>query len=419
MNVNKLQSKWVYSTLLALIMVASSSLVIAPIPQVHAPAAGGCPDFRTIGNFLPADDITATFTPDGTSTTVTYTVSVPDESSEFVSTGIPGLIGYCVYPSQPPGNPSSATASATGDDGNAWTTFFKTVQGYFEFVRQNPGDPTNIGFTTANNVASPITVGTATWPTGTAPTAQTILLHINDPDLCQALYGDTETGCFVTSGPSFPHPAACPNNEVACKSVTIDQAITTTPLTVPVGTFLNIHYVYVIENTLGTGASMYFYIPSSKTTDINTGGGKDYFGCEQAPDSGGFPGAGGLYANYFATGFQLNLKITADKAKCQQSNFFLTAYTGSPALVACPNTFPAPKTASTPSSCIVLAPGQSITFQIDMVTRRNPAGKQEYTTCGLHVLNSGFTVKWIESDDGLLHSFSTNLTPISVNVVGC
>ena len=52
-----------------------------------------------------------------------------------------------------------------------------------------------------------------------------------------------------------------------------------------------------------------------------------------------------------------------------------------------------------------------------MITRVNKGGNQEYTSCGLHLLNSGFTVKWIQSDDNLLHSFSTNITPIYVTVV--
>jgi len=58
-----------------------------------------------------------------------------------------------------------------------------------------------------------------------------------------------------------------------------------------------------------------------------------------------------------------------------------------------------------------------VTFTVDEITRVNKNGKQEFTSYGPHFLNSGFTVKWIQSDDGLLHSFSTNLTPISVNAV--
>jgi hypothetical protein len=51
-----------------------------------------------------------------------------------------------------------------------------------------------------------------------------------------------------------------------------------------------------------------------------------------------------------------------------------------------------------------------------MMTRKNKGKNQEYTSLGLHFLNSGFTVKWFDSGDGLLHSFTTN-PPLSVNVV--
>ncbi len=54
-----------------------------------------------------------------------------------------------------------------------------------------------------------------------------------------------------------------------------------------------------------------------------------------------------------------------------------------------------------------------------MHLRTNKGKKQEFTSCGLHYLNSGFTVKWLElaidSGDGKLHSFTTNPV-LSVNV---
>lgn len=369
--------KWLYPIIITLVIVTSSVLIVAPIPRVYAPA--NCPSINAIGNFLTSSLVGASFTSDGT--TVTYVFDSWVDTSP--TGGVPGLIEYCVYPSQPPGNPTSAT-SAT-----AFVTDFGAIQGFFGFVRSG-GDPTNIPLDGTN----PITMGTATWPLGTAPVTQTIVLHINDEAECSALYGAGTSSCFVLPTREHPPPPTC-NGDPACKQVTIDEAITTTPLTVPGGVLLHIHYLYVIINQPTNTFNMIFNPPAASTKDINTGGGKDYFGCEQQPDPLGAPGAWGTYPNYQGTGFTLNF-VAGTGGGCPQSRFFLTAPGPGP---------------------ITLAPGQSITFTIDMVTRINKGKNQEYTSCGLHVLNSGFTVKWIQSDDGLLHSFATN-PPISVNVVG-
>ena len=41
-----------------------------------------------------------------------------------------------------------------------------------------------------------------------------------------------------------------------------------------------------------------------------------------------------------------------------------------------------------------LANGETATLSFDVVTKENPAGKQEYTSPGLHILNSGAVLKW-------------------------
>src|SRR5262249_43325807 len=159
---------------------------------------------------------------------------------------------------------------------------------------RDTGNPSNIPLNAANTTASPITMGTATWPTGTAPDSnhQTIVLHINDAAECDALYGGNPGTCFVLPGGETPLPPTFPANTVACKSVIIDEACTADPLTVPAFTKLHIHYAYTIVNTLANGCSMVFDVPGPKTQDINSGGGKDYFGCEQQPDpNSNTPGA--------------------------------------------------------------------------------------------------------------------------------
>jgi hypothetical protein len=375
---------------------------------------GGCPGSAALKNFKIADNgVSANFlisTTTTTNDTATYFLDTPNESS---SGGIPGLIEYCIYPSQPPGNPTSATASYfifdSGSNQNLfWNVVFHAVQGYFSFKRYD-GDPSNVPF----DGSTGIQVGVATWsaaasPTG-APSVQTILLHINDPTECQSLYGDGSQTCFVFPGIQHGPPVVqlC-NGAPACKDVVIDEAIQTTPLTVPGETLLHIHYTYTIVNQPTNIFNMLFLSPTSSTSDINTGGGKDYFGCEQQPQTGGQPGAWGVYPNYAPPSpFTLNF-VAGNGNGCPQSRFFLQL----------------PVTKKVGDTSYILAPGDSITFTIDMQTRVNKGGKypnnQEYTACGPHILNSGFTVKWFEGTvqkPGTLFSYSTNINPISVNVV--
>jgi len=351
------------------------------------PVSANCPSIKAIGNFKQANNVGASFTLSdpgivGYNTHAEYSFTSTDENS---SGGVPGLIEYCVYPAQPPGNPDGATAEY-----DSWTTNFGSIQGYFSFARPN-GNPTNVPFDGAT-----YSMGSADWATSPgAPAVQTILLHINDPDQCASLYGgEVSETCFVLPGNTPPPPPAC-NGNPACKSVVIDEAISTKPLSVPGKTLLHIHYTYVIANQPTNTFNMVFKFPWS-TTDINRGGGKDYFGCEQLPDSAGNPGTWGTSTFTDINGNVWNLRFFQSTGACNQSRFFLRP----------------------DSQNITLTPGQSVTFQVDMITRTNKGGKQEYTSCGPHLLNSGFTVKWFQSNTGgTLHSFSTHITPIYVNVV--
>ena len=82
--------------------------------------------------------------------------------------GVPGLIAYCVYTSTDPTTGSSATTFTFDTDAGS---------GDFGFVRSG-GDPTNIPLDGNSH-----TMGTATW-SGSAPSGQIIVLHINFPDEC-------------------------------------------------------------------------------------------------------------------------------------------------------------------------------------------------------------------------------------------
>jgi hypothetical protein len=203
-----------------------------------------------------------------------------------------------------------------------------------------------------------------------------------------------------------PPPQIVCNGNPACKEVDIDEAITDTPLTVPEFTKLHLHYAYVIVNQPTNNFDMIILPPIASTNDINNGGGKDYFGCEQNPDIGGAPGAVGIFSPYQNTGMSLDM-FTAT-GTCTQYRFTIT---DGVANIKPPVAPPTPK-------MVVLHPNDQISFLIDMVTRCNKsAHKYEYTSTGPHVLNSGFTVKWFQSNDKLLHSFATDPIGTIVNPI--
>jgi hypothetical protein len=174
--------------------IAAVGVWLFVVPSAFA-ASTGCP---SLSGKMASPDISASVAPDGTGTVDTYTVSSPTGSTS--SGGVPGLIKYCVFTS-----PMPDSATTTGASFPLWQTAIDTDN--FAFGR-NDGNPSNIPFD-----GNTYTVGTATW-SGGAPDAsnQTILLHINDPAECQALYGDGnlstcwvlpsgQTGCTENCGP--------------------------------------------------------------------------------------------------------------------------------------------------------------------------------------------------------------------------
>lgn len=374
-------------------------------------ASDNCLAVNGIGNRPTSAILQATYTGStdtSGNTTFTYTFFGldPDTGS---SGGVPGLISYCVYPAggNLPTGGILVDAAAVGTNGNLFDAKM-AAKGSFSFTRNaGGGNSSNIPFDGTNR-----TMGTAKWNgkciidlitsvtvcTTTATDKQTILLHINDQGECDKLYGAGGSNtCWVFPTTLVNGPPPLCNGEPACKSAVIDEAtgafdVNLYPI-VPLNKLLHIHYTYVIVNQPTNTYNMAFNPPTSKTQDVNSGGGKDYFGCEQVPDDSGSPGAWGTFSPYQATPFKLTF-FSSPGTNCSQSRFTMVA--------------PGP-------AAITLMPGQSYSFTVDMQTRVNKGGKQEFTSAGPHILNSGFTVKWIQSDDKLLHSFTTGITPLYVN----
>ena len=387
------------------VMRSVAVLTVATAASPAFSASDNCPSVNGIANMKTSAQVTATYagSTDASGSTV-FTYKFSGTGSIVPVNGVPGLISYCVFPDKgnlP--NDIDVDSSATGANGALFVPKM-AAKGSFSFTRDG-GNPSNIPLDGLTR-----TMGTATWNgkcttdpnTGvqvcqpTAAEKQTILLHINDAAECANLYGTSGDTCWVYPGNTPPNPPLC-NGEPACKSAVIDLATgdfdaNGYPI-VPLGKLLHIKYTYVIVNQPGNTYNMIFNVPTQKTQDINAGGGKDYFGCEQIPDPDGAPGSFKTVSNYQSTGFTLTF-FPSSGNNCAQSRFQLTA--------------PGP-------SAIVLEPGQSVSFTVDMITRINKGGKQEFTSAGPHLLNSGFTVKWFQSNDNLMHSFTTGITPLYVN----
>lgn len=162
-------------------------------PSAAQTGTGACPRSNALGQFRTGDNVGATYTVSGATASYTF-YSFTDEHPV---NGVPGLIEYCVYPST---RPATVTAEARGANGQRWTA--QTGSDNFAFRRPD-GDPSNIPL---NGQAT--TMGTATWSTS-APQAQTILLHINDPAACARIYGGDggrRTTCYVkpSNNPTQP-----------------------------------------------------------------------------------------------------------------------------------------------------------------------------------------------------------------------
>lgn len=373
-------------------------------------ASDNCPAVNGIDNMQTSSIVSASYSgsPDAASNMVyQYTFSGLDPNNAS-SNGVPGLITYCVYPQSAnlPTGGVQVASSAVGADGTLFAAKM-AAKGSFSFTRKF-GDPSNIPFDGTQRI-----MGTATWKAscvydaGSGATVctppsnekQTILLHINDSSECSKLYGSTGSDtCWVFPTTVTPPPPVLCNGDPICKSAVIDEATGDLdengyPI-VPMNTLLHIHYTYVIVNQPGNSYWMVFKVPTAKTQDINSGGGKDYFGCEQIPDPAGSPGSfpSKPILNYQGTPFTMAF-YPSSGVNCSQSRFQVTAS----------------------QADIVLKPGESKFFTVDMVTRVNKGGKQEFTSVGPHILNSGFTAKWYQTDDNLLHSFTTAVTPLYVD----
>ncbi len=160
-------------------------IVAALVGSTAAVASGtNCP---SLNGRLTSPDITASHSTTGTGTE-TYSVASPDLSS---SGGEPGLVEYCVFTDAPDAVTPIYTGWTGGSNGSG-----------FSFQRPD-GQSSNLPFSGGS-----VDVGSATWNSGTVPSGQILLLHIDYPAECTALYGGSPQTCWVFPGtPSEGNPS--------------------------------------------------------------------------------------------------------------------------------------------------------------------------------------------------------------------
>jgi hypothetical protein len=173
-------------------VVAALALALATGSALAKPTSTsgpGCPGPKSIQGLPTDNNVGASAVTNGDTTD--YKLYSNDQGAV---NGVPGLVKYCVYPTNPGAAPTvDVTAQGGPDEDIPWTKTTSSKSPYnFSFQRPG-GNYTNIWFDEDNETTD---MGTADWGSTTAvPTSQKIVLHVADPNLC-----GTAATCFVKPG---------------------------------------------------------------------------------------------------------------------------------------------------------------------------------------------------------------------------
>jgi hypothetical protein len=162
-------------------------LVLAPGALAKPTPTNGCPNG---GSWMVDPSVGAS----ATGGPMSWTYSFSSWVDQNPVSGVPGLIGYCVY--------TDSTADSVTTSYDDWKA--SDPGPTFSFTRPK-GEKSDIPLDGTTDIA----VGTATFDE--APTTQNIVLHVSDASTCQGLYGGDATTCFVLPGPE-PGPVCDDGN---------------------------------------------------------------------------------------------------------------------------------------------------------------------------------------------------------------
>jgi hypothetical protein len=270
-----------------------------------------CPGPKSTANLPTYDNAGAFATPISGGFDYFFTSTASDP---LPSGGVPGLVKYCVYPSD-----AKTAPDVAGDTYNNWVASTSPKSPYpFSFGRDG-GNNTNVPLD-GNN---PVPIGTATWdPSTDAPSlaGQTIVLHIADPDFC-----GTSPTCFVKPGAPICN-AGDGNTEAAYNAIPTDflrcegpgglgfEAVSTSEfgdrvgLDIPTGNGGNLQSMTVDFQSYGCGTTGHWntavdrwpdplLAPGNQPDPCVTNPGDEFF---TIPPSGTDPA--GIRANIYAVG---------------------------------------------------------------------------------------------------------------------
>jgi hypothetical protein len=194
---------------LATLCAAMAALSVAGVVGATPALAdgSGCPTGNLDSRPTAANvGVGASPTIDGNTATYTFDSLV----NEAPTGGVPGLIGYCVYPATGPTSVAPVVQTSDGTTTATWDDKVGAVD--FQFKRWD-GNPSNVPLDGTLGTV----IGTATW-TDTPPSDQTILLHINDTDACNAAYpnGDPDGTSGLTGLTCWVKPSTTPPCTQSC-----------------------------------------------------------------------------------------------------------------------------------------------------------------------------------------------------------
>lgn len=240
---------------LALSLVAIAGLAVGGWVELSTsgarpilpPNPGECPSVDQLGRLGSDPNISVQLVVNGNDTVARYDL---DSSNASPTNPAPSLIAYCVYPQG--ALPTSAHAIAVGGNGTALTPFVGDLPGYFAYLSGNTS-ATNLPLDELQN----LTIGNATW-SGSVPSNQSVVLHIDAPTICPLLYGAGTDSCFVLPAYASTH---CPETGL---NTPLEIRLAEPNQLSPIGSTLQLEYSLAVTNYSSADLGVTVFVPQVK-----------------------------------------------------------------------------------------------------------------------------------------------------------